>query len=118
VELFNYYRTMPGSSRELPHPDAADLLLTDVLFALSDPARLEIARRLAEGPLEVAACQPTGGDIPKSTLSHHLKTLREAGIVRNVPHGRQRYVSLRRDDLENRFPGLLTAVLHAAPVGE
>lgn len=109
---------MPGSTRELPHPDAADIVLTDVLFALSDPARLEIARRLTEGPLEVAACQPTAGDIPKSTLSHHLKTLREAGVVRNVPHGRQRYVSLRHDDLERRFPGLLAAVLHAAPAGE
>ncbi|MCO5972367.1 MULTISPECIES: ArsR/SmtB family transcription factor [Actinoallomurus] len=108
----------PGSTRELAHPDAADLVLTDVLFALSDPARLEITRRLAEGPLEVAACQPTGGDLPKSTLSHHLKTLREAGVIRNVPHGRQRYVSLRRDDLEQRFPGLLAAVLRPAPAGE
>ncbi|MFL6055349.1 MAG: ArsR/SmtB family transcription factor [Actinoallomurus sp.] len=109
---------MPASSRELPHPDAADLVLTDVLFALSDPARLEIARRLTEGPLEVAGCQPAGGDIPKSTLSHHLKTLREAGIIRNVPHGRQRYVSLRRDDLEQRFPGLLAAILPCAGPGE
>ncbi|MCO6004103.1 metalloregulator ArsR/SmtB family transcription factor [Actinoallomurus purpureus] len=109
---------MSGSSRELPHPDPADLVLTDVLFALSDPARLEITRRLAEGPLEVAACQPVGGDIPKSTLSHHLKTLREAGVVRNVPHGRRRYVSLRRDDLDDRFPGLLAAVLTPALAGE
>lgn len=109
---------MPGSSRELHHPDAADLVLTDVLFALSDPARLEITCRLAEGPLEVAACQPTGGDMPKSTLSHHIKTLREAGVVRNVPHGRQRYVSLRRDDLEHRFPGLLASILRATPAGD
>jgi DNA-binding transcriptional ArsR family regulator len=108
---------MSGSSRELPHPDAADLVLTDVLFALSDPARLEIACRLAEGPLEVAACRPAGVEIPKSTLSHHLKTLREAGVVRNEPDGRQRRVSLRREDLEARFPGLLTAVLHGAPAG-
>ncbi|WP_460346652.1 ArsR/SmtB family transcription factor [Actinoallomurus acanthiterrae] len=102
---------MSGSSREMPHPDAADLVLTDVLFALSDPARLELACRLTEGPLEVAACHPVGGEIPKSTLSHHLKTLREAGVIRNEPYGRQRQVSLRRDDLEARFPGLLAAVL-------
>ena len=104
---------MPGSSRELFHPDVADIVLTDVLFALSDPARLEIARRLAEGPLEVAACQPTGADMPKSTLSHHVKILREAGVVRNDPHGRQRYVSLRRADLERRFPDVLAAILRA-----
>ncbi|GIH59508.1 MULTISPECIES: ArsR/SmtB family transcription factor [Microbispora] len=105
---------MPGT-RDLPHPDAASLVLTDVLFALSDPSRLALVRRLAQGPLEVAACQPTGGEVPKSTLSHHLKTLREAGVIRNVPEGRQRYVSLRRQDLDDRFPGLLDAVLGATP---
>ncbi|MGW9130095.1 ArsR/SmtB family transcription factor [Streptomyces sp. NPDC055681] len=103
---------MSGTSRDMPHPDVADLVLTDVLFALSDPSRLDIVRRLTEGPLEVAACRPVGGEIPKSTLSHHLKTLREAGVVRNVPRGRQRFISLRREDLDSRFPGLLTAVLH------
>ncbi|GAA1276192.1 transcriptional regulator [Planotetraspora silvatica] len=86
-----------------------------MLFALSDPSRLAIARSLVEGPIEVAACQPAGAEIPKSTLSHHLKTLREAGVVRNVPHGRQRYVSLRREDLDERFPGLLAAVLGSVP---
>ncbi|MFD6531155.1 ArsR family transcriptional regulator [Streptomyces sp. NPDC060184] len=51
---------------------------------------------------------------PESTLSHHLKTLREAGLVRNVPQGRQRSLTLRRDDLDARFPGLLDAVLQGA----
>ncbi|RCG33094.1 ArsR family transcriptional regulator [Sphaerisporangium album] len=100
-----------SSSRELAHPEPAEMVVTDVLFALSDPARLALVRRLAEGPLEVANCQPAGGEIPKSTLSHQLKTLREAGVIRNVPSGRQRYVSLRREDLESRFPGLLAAIL-------
>ncbi|WP_255952585.1 ArsR/SmtB family transcription factor [Streptomyces odontomachi] len=103
---------MSGSTREFAHPEPAHLELTAVLFALSDPARLELVRRLADrGPLEVAECQPESGPVPKSTLSHHLKTLREAGVVRNVPQGRQRLVSLRRDDLDTRFPGLLDAVL-------
>jgi DNA-binding transcriptional ArsR family regulator len=102
---------MTESSRALPHPDAAELVLTDVLFALSDPARLAIVRQVAEGPMEEVACQAVGGDIPKSTRSHYLKTLREAGIIRNVAHGRQRLVSLRREDLDARFPGLLSSVL-------
>ncbi|GII54058.1 transcriptional regulator [Planotetraspora thailandica] len=105
---------MSGTSRELTHPGAEDLVLTDVLFALSDPSRLAIVRSVADGPIEVAACQPVAGEIPKSTLSHHLKTLREAGVIRNVPRGRQRYVSLRREDLDERFPGLLDAVLAPA----
>ncbi|MFE9867115.1 ArsR/SmtB family transcription factor [Streptomyces sp. NPDC005506] len=107
---------MSGTPRDMPHPDVADLVLTDVLFALSDPSRLDIVRRLTEGPLEVAACRPVGGEIPKSTLSHHLKTLREAGVVRNTPHGRQRFISLRHEDLDSRFPGLLAAVLHRPQV--
>jgi DNA-binding transcriptional ArsR family regulator len=111
--LFNYCGTVTASTRELVHPDTADLAVTDVLFALSDPSRLAIVRQLAEGPMEMVSCQAVGGDIPKSTRSHHLKTLREAGVIRNVPHGRHRFVSLRRDDLESRFPGLLAAVLGA-----
>ncbi|HKS98577.1 MAG TPA: helix-turn-helix domain-containing protein [Rugosimonospora sp.] len=97
--------------RDLAHPDTADLVLTDVLFALSDPMRLAIVRQLAEGPLVELPCQEVGGPAPKSTRSHHLKTLREAGVIRNVPSGRERRVSLRREDLQSRFPGLLDAVL-------
>jgi DNA-binding transcriptional ArsR family regulator len=102
---------MTAPSRDLPHPEAADLVLTDVLFALSDPLRLAIVRQLAAGPATAAVCSSVGGDMPKSTRSHQLKTLREAGVIRNVPQGRERLVSLRRDDLEQRFPGLLAAVL-------
>jgi DNA-binding transcriptional ArsR family regulator len=103
---------MSDTTRELPHPDLADVQLPEVLFALSDPARLDLVRQLAaQGPLTVAQCQATGGDVPKSTFSHHLKTLREAGLIRNEPTGRKRTVTLRRDELDERFPGLLTAVL-------
>jgi DNA-binding transcriptional ArsR family regulator len=107
---------MSPSSRELAHPRAEDLVLTEVLFALSDQSRLAIARQLLGGPLEVADCQPAGGGLPKSTLSHHLKTLREAGVVRNLPHGRHRYLHLRADELELRFPGLVAAILGPPPL--
>ncbi|NHC15075.1 ArsR/SmtB family transcription factor [Motilibacter deserti] len=106
---------MPATTRDLEHPDPADLVLTDVLFALSDPVRLQIVRQLAEGPLVAMSCQAVLPDMAKSTRSHHLKTLREAGVVSNVPHGRERMVSLRRDALDARFPGLLDSVLAAAP---
>jgi DNA-binding transcriptional ArsR family regulator len=106
---------MAATTRTLPHPELADVELTDVLFALSDPARLELVRLIArEGPQTVANCQVVDPAAPKSTFSHHLKTLREAGVVRNVPAGRQRLVSLRRDELDERFPGLLESVLPAA----
>lgn len=96
----------------MPHPDLVDVDLPTVLFALSDPARLDLVRQLgAKGTLTVAECQATGPDVPKSTFSHHLKTLREAGLIRSEPAGRQRKLTLRRDEVDHQFPGLLDAVL-------
>ncbi len=100
------------ANRALSHPDLDAVELTSVLFALSDPARLELIRLLAaEGAQTVAQCQVAEPDVPKSTFSHHLKTLREAGLIRNDPSGRQRTISLRRAELDSRFPGLLDSVL-------
>lgn len=99
---------MPG---DLPHPERSDIQLTDVLFALSDPERLAIARQLVNGPLDMGACHATDPDLPKSTKSHLMKVLREAGVIRNEPSGRRRILTLRRDDLDTRFPGLLDSVL-------
>lgn len=101
--------------RTLVHPALAEVELTAVLFALSDPVRLELVRLIAtRGPQTVAQCQVVDPDVAKSTFSHHLKTLREAGLVRNEPSGRQRTVTLRRDEVDARFPGLLASVLPEA----
>lgn len=97
----------------LPHPAADELELTSVLFALSDPARLEIVRELVDGPLSMAECGATNPDLPKSTKSHLMKVLRESGLVRNEPDGRRRVVTLRKDEIDSVFPGLLDAVLAA-----
>lgn len=98
---------------ELPHPDPSDIRLTEVLFALSDPERLGMVRQLANGPLDMAACHASDPDLPKSTKSHFVKVLREAGVVRNEPKGRGRELTLRRQELDSLFPGLLTSVLRA-----
>ena len=105
---------MAHDQTELLHPARGDLRLTDVLFALSDPARLAIVRQLVDGPLEMAQCHLSDPSMPKSTKSHLMKVLREAGIIRNEPLGRGRRLSLRHEDLEARFPGLIGAVLGAA----
>ncbi len=97
-----------------PHPSIEELSLTGVLSALSDPARLDIVRHLAIATSE-ATCQSVAPEIPKSTVSHHLKVLREAGVVRSVPRGRERLLTLRREDLDTRWPGLLAAILREAP---
>jgi DNA-binding transcriptional ArsR family regulator len=97
----------------LYHPDLKDLTLAGVLYALGDPVRLEIVRRLAtQGDL---CCNALDCAIAKSTMSHHFKILRDAGVVYSRKEGTQHINSLRRDDLDARFPGLLTAVLNSAP---
>lgn len=104
---------MPTSSRDLAHPDTAGIELTAVLFALSDPVRLAIVRELAAGERDEALCAAVAEGMPKSTRSNHLKTLREAGVISNLPEGRHRRLRLRREDLDVRFPGLVASVLDA-----
>ncbi len=103
--------------QDLFHPACRDLVLTEVLFALSDPVRLDIVRQLVQGPLEMANCHLQNPAIAKSTRSHHMKVLREAGVIRNEPHGRGRVLSLRRADLDGRFSGLIAAILAAPYTG-
>jgi DNA-binding transcriptional ArsR family regulator len=99
----------------LHHPPGEDLELAAVLHALSDPQRLSIVRTLAEDP-EPRRCGTVGLEISKSTLTHHFRVLREAGIIEQRSDGTAKFNSLRRDDLDQRFPGLLDAVLNSAAV--
>jgi len=101
------------SGRWVPpsHPDVAAVEVDDVLRALADPTRRQIVRLLvAEGD---RACGTFGLPVAASTLSHHFRTLREAGILRQYDDGRQRMNTLRLDELDERFPGLVHTVLAA-----
>jgi DNA-binding transcriptional ArsR family regulator len=99
--------------RLLYHPDPKDISLAGVLYALGDPVRLEIVRRLAaKGEQPCAALDLA---IARSTMSHHFKVLRESGVLYCRKEGTQHLNSLRREDLDALFPGLLEAVLQAAP---
>src|ERR1700751_919339 len=95
--------------RIIPHPPTEQLSLAGVLYALSDPVRLEIVRTLSDD--SELACGSIAVPVSKSTLSHHLKVLRDAGLTLTPAEGVQGFVSLRRDDIESRFPGLLAGVL-------
>jgi len=106
---------IPFPIGDLPHPARQDLVLAQVLFALSDPARLAIVAQLVAGPVDMARCQLQDPGMAKSTKSHLMRVLREAGVIRNEAKGRGRRLSLRRDDLEQRFPGVLAAILACAP---
>jgi DNA-binding transcriptional ArsR family regulator len=97
----------------LEYPERDEIQLVDVLQALGDPIRLQIVRILdnADGAI---ACHEIPIPVSKSTGSHHLKVLREAGVVKAQVHGTRRYYTLRTDDLDARFPGLLESVLQSA----
>ncbi|QDV32614.1 ArsR/SmtB family transcription factor [Tautonia plasticadhaerens] len=101
--------------RQLRHPEAGELTLGGVLRALSDPVRLRIVATLAGtegerawGDFDVEVCA--------STLSHHMKALRLAGVIVHRKEGTRCFVSLRRE-LEDTFPGLLGCILRFADGG-
>ena len=100
---------------ELPGPAVEELRLDQVLAAFADPARLSIVGLLADGAER--SCSPAGFPMTlhKSTMSHHYRVLREAGVTLTRVDGRHRFVRLRRADLDARFPGLLDAVLAGLP---
>ena len=95
--------------RVISHPARDQLSLPGVLYALSDPVRLAIVRSLHDKA--ELSCGKIDVPISKSTLSHHLKVLRDAGLTRTRADGVHRFVSLRRDDVESMFPGLLDCVM-------
>ena len=92
------------------HPDIETIPLSAVLAALSDPTRLEIVTKLAQGP---CSCAEMDLDASKSAASHHIKVLRQAGVIHQRAEGTMRITALRRDELDARFPGLLDSVLNA-----
>lgn len=95
--------------RPFKHPAVSELSLERVLYALSDSIRLDIVRHLAR--VEAATCGELGAGRPKSTVSHHFKVLREAGLVFTENSGTIHMNTLRRADIDSRFPGLLAAIL-------
>jgi DNA-binding transcriptional ArsR family regulator len=97
----------------LPHPDRDDLELAAILHALSDPVRLQIIATVADG--REWTCGGLGLPVSKSTCTHHLAVLREAGVIRQRIVGTRKLNSLRREDLDSCFPGLLDAVVAGAP---
>lgn len=100
--------------RQLWHPSPEEITLTGVLNALGDPIRLGIVRVLADG--REHGVGEFDFPIAKSTLSHHAKVLREAGLTRTRQEGTRCFVSLRAE-LEELFPGVIRSVLAAAGDG-
>lgn len=94
---------------DLHHPETAAIRLVDVLAALGHPVRMQIVHALAGG--EERFCGEILPAEPKSSLTHHWRALREAGVIHQRRVGRKFYLTLRRADLDTRFPGLLSLAL-------
>src|SRR4051794_13320582 len=116
IELFDHSQTMmSANSTSSIQESPADVDMVVVLQALSDPVRLEIVRQIAgcESAGEMT-CGELELPVTKSTGSHHLKILSAAGVIAEREAGTRKYLSLRRAELDSRFPGLLGSVLHGA----
>jgi DNA-binding transcriptional ArsR family regulator len=101
---------MPSQAAQrekIPHPPTSALDLPTILRVTGDPVRLEIVRMLADGRPRICNDIQRALGLPASTGSYHLRLLREAGVTRARQRGTEREITLRRDDLEERFPGLV-----------
>lgn len=97
------------------HPEREAMTLEGVFSALGDPVRLNVVRELLSLPEGAEkACGAFTISVSKSTFSHHIRVLREAGLIRVRNEGALGLVSLRREDIEARFPGLLATVAVAS----
>ena len=103
---------MKTTADPIAHPELDQVELPAVLHALSDPVRLRIVSGLARG--DDRTCGSFELPVTKSTCTHHFKVLREAGIIRQRAVGTARLNTLRREELDARFPGLLATILDAA----
>ncbi len=103
---------MSTIASDLVQPAVDDIRLADLMQALGDPTRLEIVRTLhADGERQ---CGSFNLGVTKATRSHHFRVLRESGVTHTRLEGTSRFVRLRTDDLDKRFPGLLSAIVNAA----
>jgi DNA-binding transcriptional ArsR family regulator len=96
----------------LPQPAREEIRIEQVLQALGDPVRLTFVRALAQAA-DGLACGSVPLPVTKSTRTHHLRILREAGVITMRVEGTRRLSTLRREDLDALYPGLLDGVLNA-----
>jgi DNA-binding transcriptional ArsR family regulator len=99
--------------KNLQHPSKEDISLFGVLYALSEPVRFSIVEQLAGGEELTCGAFKLPASKGKSTMTHHFKVLRDSGLIYTRVDGREHYTSLRREDINERFPQLLDALLKA-----
>jgi DNA-binding transcriptional ArsR family regulator len=102
--------------RPLIHPSIEDITVEGILHVLSDPVRVAIYAQMANAGCAFNCTnfsQVSDKTIPKSTLSQHFRALREAGLIRSERHGVEMHNTTRCAEIEQRFPGLVAAIMNA-----
>lgn len=92
------------------HPEREQTHLENVLSALGNPLRLEVIRTLADGS-ELSCSTLRQEEVAKSTMIYHWHVSRDSDVIWQRPQGRGNVISLRREDLDTRFPDLLDTLL-------
>ena len=105
------HMTQHSNANPLPHPDADQISLPNVLSTLGDQTRLAIIGSLARAEATGMHCGQFTDLASKTAISYHVAKLREAGVVNVTPEGTRRRVTLRRADLDARFPGFLDSII-------
>lgn len=93
--------------KRFDHPELSEVSLATAMQALADPCRERIVRTLLEADGTALACNEFELGVSKGTVSHHFETLRKAGLIRSCTEGTKCLSSLRLEEFEGRFPGLL-----------
>lgn len=97
------------------HPSKDDITLSGLLEALADPLRLKILKVLMDQDGALSCCQSAPcPKIAKSTLSNHFRILRESGLIRMTKKGVENHSVVRLEEINEKFPGLLKAILKHA----
>lgn len=91
------------------HPATKDLTIDGILYALADPIRRSMLFRLMQCT-GMSNSEAGEDQLSPSTLSFHMRILREAGLIKSEKHGVSVINTVRKEDIEKRFPGLLHTI--------
>ncbi|MEV6039008.1 helix-turn-helix domain-containing protein [Nonomuraea sp. NPDC052116] len=100
------------TARTVDNPSVAEVTLQQLLEAVADPVRRSVIAQLATAGHDIS-CGAFDLSVSRSTATHHFNVLREAGVIRQHYQGTTKMNSLRSDDLDGRFPGLMRAIIES-----
>jgi DNA-binding transcriptional ArsR family regulator len=102
--------------RPMFHPSIEDVTVEGILHALSDPVRAAIFTQIEKSGRSCTCSDFLNiveKGVPKSTLSQHFKSLREAGLIRSERSGVEMHSTSRCSEIDHRFSGLIRAITKA-----